>query len=73
MVVWSDIITIIKGNEKSYQCPKFHLKLENYISNFKYNSSINCEKIYKMFLIYEKLKSKYGYYDILDLINHINY
>ncbi|CAD8197854.1 unnamed protein product [Paramecium pentaurelia] len=73
MIVWSDIITIIKGSEKSFHYPNYHLKLQDYNSNFKYGCNLNCDKVFNIFLIYEKLKSKYGYYDILDLINHINY
>lgn len=30
MIVWSDIITIFKGNEKSFKYPNFHLRLEDY-------------------------------------------
>ncbi|CAD8192780.1 unnamed protein product [Paramecium pentaurelia] len=73
MIIWSEIITIIKGNETSYKYPNFHLNLKEYMKRYNFQSQSQPNEVFQIFLIYEKLKSKYDYYDILDLINHINY
>ncbi|CAD8118879.1 unnamed protein product [Paramecium sonneborni] len=72
-IVWSDIINTIKGHETAYQHRNYHISQEkyNYCRQNQYYSQP--DKIFKLFLIYEQLKVKYGYYDILDVINHINY
>ncbi|CAK59284.1 unnamed protein product (macronuclear) [Paramecium tetraurelia] len=75
-LIWSDIINIIKGQENSFKNPNFHLIREdyqNYYLRLRCDQDGNRQKVFNAFLIYEKLKSKYGYYDILDLINHINF
>ncbi|CAD8090940.1 unnamed protein product [Paramecium primaurelia] len=73
IIIWSEIITIIKGNETSYQYPNFHLNLKEYMKRYNFQSQSQPNEVFQIFLIYEKLKSQYDYYDILDLINHINY
>ncbi|CAD8201307.1 unnamed protein product [Paramecium octaurelia] len=73
MIIWSEIITIIKGHELSYKFPNFHLSHEEYKNKYGYTRQSQPDQVFKLFLIYEKLKLKYDYYDILDLINHINY
>ncbi|CAK71756.1 unnamed protein product (macronuclear) [Paramecium tetraurelia] len=73
IIIWSEIITIIKGHEFSYLFPNFHLSQEEYKRSYSHNRQSQPDQVFKIFLIYEKLKSKYDYYDILDLINHINY
>ncbi|CAK59524.1 unnamed protein product (macronuclear) [Paramecium tetraurelia] len=64
MLIWSEIITLIKGNEKSYLFNDFHLSQEEYLK---------IHRPYKNSNPYSRLKTKHNYYDILDLINHINY
>ncbi|CAD8097528.1 unnamed protein product [Paramecium primaurelia] len=69
--VWSEICTKIKGHETSHKYPDRFMNFDNY----QYLSELNqdeCSFIYEAFQIYEQYKYQLGYYDLLDVVNHIN-
>ncbi|CAD8091856.1 unnamed protein product [Paramecium primaurelia] len=70
--VWSEICTKIKGHETSHEYPDRYMNYDNYY----YMQSLpedQCSFVYEAFQIYEQHKYQLGYYDLLDLVNHINY
>ncbi|CAD8203599.1 unnamed protein product [Paramecium octaurelia] len=69
--VWSQICTKIKGHETSHKYPDRYINFDNYINLSGYNQDI-CSFVYEAFQIYEQYKYQLGYYDLLDLVNHIN-
>ncbi|CAD8203304.1 unnamed protein product [Paramecium octaurelia] len=73
IIIWSEIITIIKGNQNSYKYPNHYLIEQEYLRRYRYFRKPGPSLVYKIFLIYEKLKQRFDYYDILDLINNINH
>ncbi|CAD8159005.1 unnamed protein product [Paramecium pentaurelia] len=72
-LVWSEICTKIKGHETSHEYPDKYMNFENYIYYHRILSEVQTKLLYKAFETYERLKQSYGYYDLLDIVNHINY
>ncbi|CAD8158245.1 unnamed protein product [Paramecium octaurelia] len=72
-LVWSEICTKIKGHETSHEYPNKYMNYENYSYYYRVLSLTQTNLLYKAFQAYEKLKKSYGYYDLLDIVNHINY
>ncbi|CAK94027.1 unnamed protein product (macronuclear) [Paramecium tetraurelia] len=69
--VWSEICTKIKGHETSHEYPDRYMNYDNYYY-MQGQSEEECSFVYEAFQIYEQLKYQLGYYDLLDLVNHIN-
>ncbi|CAK60040.1 unnamed protein product (macronuclear) [Paramecium tetraurelia] len=69
--VWSEICTKIKGHETSHKYPDKYIDFDNY-KNLSGLNKDECSFIYEAFQIYEQYKYQLGYYDLLDLVNHIN-
>ncbi|CAK77908.1 unnamed protein product (macronuclear) [Paramecium tetraurelia] len=72
-LVWSEICTKIKGHETSHEYPNKYMNYENYSYYYRVLSLAQTNLLYKAFETYERLKQSYGYYDLLDIVNHINY
>ncbi|CAD8069898.1 unnamed protein product [Paramecium sonneborni] len=72
-LVWSEICTKIKGHETSHEYPDKYMNFENYSYYHRVLSEVQTKLLYKAFETYERLKQSYGYYDLLDIVNHINY
>ncbi|CAD8201725.1 unnamed protein product [Paramecium octaurelia] len=69
--IWSEICTKIKGHETSHEYIDRYLSYENYYYMQGSQEDV-CSFVYEAFQIYEQLKYQLGYYDLLDLVNHIN-
>ncbi|CAD8089119.1 unnamed protein product [Paramecium sonneborni] len=72
-LIWSEICTKIKGHETSHEYPEKYMNFENYSYYYRVLSEVQTKLLYKAFQTYERLKQSYGYYDLLDIVNHINY
>ncbi|CAD8105849.1 unnamed protein product [Paramecium sonneborni] len=69
--IWSEICTKIKGHETSHEYPDRYMNYDNYYY-LQQLPEEQCSFVYEVFQIYEQLKFSLGYYDLLDLVNHIN-
>ncbi|CAD8120897.1 unnamed protein product [Paramecium sonneborni] len=69
--IWSEICTKIKGHETSHEYPGGYINFDNYF-HMQGLSKEQCSFIYQAFQKYEELKFQLGYYDLLDIVNHIN-
>jgi len=74
IIVWSEIMSTIKGSAESHLSPGFYLSKEVYTEIKKEGSTFlnaaNKEKVYKLFQQYEEWKIKDGGYDFMDVTNH---
>ncbi|CAD8202580.1 unnamed protein product [Paramecium octaurelia] len=72
-LVWYEIMSKIKGHATSYQYPNRYMNYDNYSYYHKVLSDEYTKLLYKAFENYEMIKQNLGYYDLLDVVNHINY
>ncbi|CAD8124478.1 unnamed protein product [Paramecium sonneborni] len=72
-LVWYEIMSKIKGHATSYEYPNKYMNYDNYSYYHKVLSDDYTKILYKAFEHYEQIKQNLGYYDILDIVNHINY
>ncbi|CAK60825.1 unnamed protein product (macronuclear) [Paramecium tetraurelia] len=72
-LVWYEIMSKIKGHATSYEYPNKYMNYDNYSYYHKVLSDEYTKLLYKAFENYEMIKQNVGYYDLLDVVNHINY
>ncbi|CAD8199930.1 unnamed protein product [Paramecium pentaurelia] len=72
-LVWYEIMSKIKGHATSYEYPNKYMNYDNYSYYHKVLSDEYTKLLYKAFEHYELIKQNLGYYDLLDVVNHINY
>ncbi|GLJ34015.1 hypothetical protein SUGI_0684140 [Cryptomeria japonica] len=76
-VVFTEIVSHIKGSLKSLSSPDFKLSRDDYIGIAESRVSTLCvkqrEAIYDIFLQYEKQKQKNSNFDIADVVNHLHH
>lgn len=75
MVVWSEIMSYIKGAPNSYQNENFHLRKENYLNYIgahkTYLQSADKGKIWDLAQDFEKWKMENNYFDLMDVISYL--
>ncbi|GLJ34038.1 hypothetical protein SUGI_0684590 [Cryptomeria japonica] len=75
-VVFTEIISHIKGSLKSVNSADFKMSWDDYIAMAESRvSTLNVkqrEAIYEIFLHYEKQKQRNGNFDIADVVNHLH-
>ncbi|GLJ34036.1 hypothetical protein SUGI_0684510 [Cryptomeria japonica] len=75
-VVFTEIISHIKGSSKSVSSADFRTSRDEYIAMGESRVSTlhvkQREAIYKIFLHYEKKKQRNGNFDIADVVNHLH-
>lgn len=74
-MVYTEIMSHIKGSVESLRSPHGRLTWEGYVAMAERRSSLYTEqqrdKIYSLFLKYEKQKRENNEYDIADLVTHL--
>lgn len=73
-LVWTEIFSHIKGSRESLNSKDGHLSQEAYLVTGRKQSPLKQaqkEQVYSIFLQYETMKRKNGYFDIPDVVNHI--
>ena len=74
IIIWSEIMSSIKGSAESHLCPGFYIPQEIYCSAETEGTTFldkkNREKIYEIFMYYEEWKKKECGYDFMDVVNH---
>ncbi|XP_057845589.2 uncharacterized protein LOC131055004 isoform X1 [Cryptomeria japonica] len=76
-VVFTEIVSHIKGSLKSLSYPEFKMSRDDYVAIAESRVSTLCmkqrEAIYEIFLYYEKQKQRNGNFDIADVVNHLHH
>lgn len=74
ILVWSEIMSSIKGSAESHLYPGFYLPQELYTSQEKDGATLldsgKRTQVYELFASYEDWKRKEGGYDFMDIVNH---
>lgn len=72
-LVWTQIFSNLKGSAQSYAYSG------QYIPKFKYIKSVEAQlgkdladRVFELFIKYERWKLSEGYYDLMDMVNYIN-
>jgi len=75
MMVWSEIMSTIKGSADAYHMSDQHLSRDDYLNATSSKNSLisqaNRKWIYSVFLEYEGWKELQGGYDFMDVVNHV--
>ncbi len=75
MMVWSEIMSTIKGNPNVYLHDNQWLSRDHYLESAASKNTMIAEKnkrwIYDIFLDYEGWKDQQGGYDFMDVVNHV--
>ncbi|CAD8133777.1 unnamed protein product [Paramecium octaurelia] len=67
--VWTYIYSYIKGCSNAHEYPGHYISKSTFLSMFSNNKEFNT--LYDIFIQYEKWRADKGYYDLLDVVNHI--
>ena len=73
-LVWTEIISFIKGSVEALNCEKGYITLEVYQTIGKKRAprfTADRETIYELFLAYERIKRTLGMFDEADVVHHI--
>ncbi len=75
LVVWSEIVSFIKGAPNSYLFPNRHLGKTEYLdyvgSHKTFLLNPEKEKIWEIAQDYEKWKTSENYFDLMDIVSYM--